>query len=82
MKNYNDKIIKEWNKIKDFIIFHNIEEFSKLFIANPNGSCYKKYSNYDWCKDNFFFGDYKDLLTFYQTIQKRLKYLQLTRVYL
>lgn len=67
MKNYNDKIIKEWNKIKDFNIFHNIEEFSKLFIANPNGSCYKKYSNYDWCKDNFFFGDYKDLLTFYQT---------------
>lgn len=64
---YNNKILKEWNKIKDCNIFGNIEEFAKLFECNPNGSCYKKYSNYDWCKENFFFGEYKDLLEFYKT---------------
>jgi hypothetical protein len=52
----NNKIINEWNKIKDYKIFDSINEFAILFDTNPNGSCYKKYSNYPWSKENFFFG--------------------------
>lgn len=63
----NNKIISEWNKIKDYKIFDSINEFAILFDEKPNGSCYKKYSNYDWSKENFFFGNYEDLLTFYKT---------------
>lgn len=63
---YNSKILTEWEKIKAYNIFGNIDEFAKLFERNPNGSCYKKYSNYQWCKENFFFGEYKELLEFYR----------------
>lgn len=63
----NNKIINEWNKIKDYKIFDSINEFAILFDTNPNGSCYKKYSNYPWSKENFFFGEYKELLDFYKT---------------
>ncbi|MBQ9481745.1 MAG: hypothetical protein IJU84_06250, partial [Clostridia bacterium] len=61
------RIISEWNKISEYGIFDNIDEFAKLFKINPNGSCYKKYSNYEWSKENFFFGTYKELLDFYRT---------------
>jgi very-short-patch-repair endonuclease len=61
------KIINEWEKIKNFNIFNNIDEFSKLFEINPNGLCFRKYTNYPWCKENFFFGTYNELLTFYKT---------------
>lgn len=67
MEIYNEKIINEWNKIKNYKIFNSINEFAILFDTNPNGSCYKKYSNYPWNKENFFFGEYKDLLNFYKT---------------
>lgn len=63
----NNRIVNEWNKIKDYKIFDSIDEFAILFNKKPHGSCYKKYSNYDWSKENFFFGDYEDLLTFYKT---------------
>lgn len=62
----NKKILKEWEKIKNYAIFKNIDEFAKLFEEKPNGSCYKKYTSYDWCKENFFFGTYQDLLNFYK----------------
>lgn len=67
MKVFDDKILREWNKIKDYKIFDSINQFAILFDTNPNGSCYKKYSNYPWSKENFFFGEYKDLLNFYKT---------------
>lgn len=60
------KIVDEWSKIKDFNIFSNINEFAKLFLNNPNGSCFKKYSKYEWSKDNFFFGTYDELIDFYK----------------
>ncbi len=63
----NNKIVSEWNKIKDYKIFDSINEFAILFDTNPKGACYKKYSNYPWSKENFFFGEYKDLLNFYKT---------------
>lgn len=61
------KIKDEWEKIKDSNIFSNINEFAKLFEDNPKGSCFKKYTNYPWCKENFFFGSYNELLNFYKT---------------
>ena len=61
------RILKEWNKIKNSEIFKNFDEFAKLFNDKPNGSCFKKYTNYDWCKENFFFGTYNELLDFYRT---------------
>ena len=61
------RVLKEWNKIKSFNIFNSIDEFTKLFEKKPEGSCFKKYTKYDWCKENFFFGTYKELLEFYKT---------------
>lgn len=81
------KIKNEWEKIKDFNIFQNIEDFSKLFEEKPNGLCFKKYTSYPWCKGNFFFGSYDELLNFYKTsievpfyLKKRIgeKFVQLT----
>lgn len=67
MNNYPAKIANEWNKIKNFSIFKNIGELAQLFKDKPNGSCYKKYTSYPWSKENFFFGEYKDLLEFYKS---------------
>lgn len=61
------KIIKEWNKIKDFSIFDNIEEFAKLFKEKPYGKCLRKYPTYPWCNENFFFGDIEELNSWYKT---------------
>lgn len=56
----------EWEKIKDSGIFDSFDDFYKVFQDKPYGQCFKKYTNYPWCKENFFFGSYKDLLEFYK----------------
>lgn len=61
-----DIILTEWAKIKDFNIFKSVDEFSKLFDENPGGRCYKKFTNYPWSKENFFFGTYNELLCYYK----------------
>lgn len=61
------KITKEWNKIKDYNIFHDIDEFALLFIEKPYGICMRKYTSYPWCKENFFFGSYDELKEWYLT---------------
>lgn len=40
------KFLKEWNKIKDFDIFQNINEFALLFFKKPYGICLRKYTTY------------------------------------
>lgn len=62
----NKALENEWGKIKE----HNIcsyQEFVRIFKNNPNGKCFRKYPNYSWCKENFFFGEYKELLNYYKT---------------
>ncbi|MGN1201219.1 MAG: hypothetical protein ACI4R8_03030 [Candidatus Caccovivens sp.] len=71
----NVKLEIEWNKIKDYNIC-SYEEFKEIFNKNPFGRCFKKYTNYDWCKDNFFFGDYEDLLKYYKTTSEVPFYLK------
>ncbi len=63
----NRKLLKEWNKIKDFNIFQDINEFALLFYEKPYGICMRKYTSYPWCKENFFFGSYDELKEWYQT---------------
>ena len=64
------RITKEWNKIKDFNIFKDIDEFAVLFIDKPYGICMRKYTSYPWCKENFFFGSYDELKEWYQTTEE------------
>ena len=64
------KITKEWNKIKDYNIFKDIDEFAILFIEKPYGICMRKYTSYPWCKENFFFGSYDELKEWYQTTEE------------
>lgn len=61
------RIIKEWNKIKDFNLFESIEDFAALFSSKPYGVCLRKYTSYPWCKENFFFGTYEELKEWYKT---------------
>lgn len=64
---YKEKKIEEdWNKIKDSDIFESIDELRKLFEENPKGRCFRIYTSYPWSKDNFFFGEYKELLEIYK----------------
>ena len=63
----NRKLLKEWNKVKDFDIFQDINEFALLFYEKPYGICMRKYTSYPWCKENFFFGSYDELKEWYQT---------------
>ncbi len=60
-------IKKEWEKIKNYEIFNSFDDFLELFLVNPSGSCFKKYTTYPWSKENFFFGTYDELLDYYKT---------------
>ena len=60
------RITKEWNKIKDYNIFNDINEFALLFLEKPYGVCLRKYTSYPWCKENFFFGSYDELKQWYK----------------
>lgn len=68
--NMDKRIIKEWNKIKDYNLFTNIDEFALLFVEKPYGVCLRKYTSYPWCKENFFFGSYDELKIWYQTTEE------------
>ena len=61
MKNTSSVLI-EWDKIKDYNIFDSFDEFNKLYVTNPSGKCFRKYANYPWSKENFFFGTYEELM--------------------
>lgn len=67
MKNVDKKLLIEWEKIKQYGIFESIDDFARIYLNNPNGACYKKYTNYPWSKENFFFGEYSELVNFYKT---------------
>lgn len=57
---------KEWNKIKEYNIC-SYEKLKTMFNNKPNGKCYRKYPSFEWCKENFFFGEYNELLNYYKT---------------
>ena len=57
----------EWDKIKDTNIFTSFEEFKVEFDKKPEGKCFRKYTAYPWCKENFFFGTNEELHNYYKT---------------
>jgi len=63
----NKKMIKEWDKIKNYGIYESIEEFKKVYDEKPYGICMRKYTAYPWSKDNFFFGSSEELNDWYKT---------------
>ena len=63
----NPKLLKEWNKIKNSNIFNSFVCFAEFYYSNGEKSCYRKFTNEPWSKENFFFGTYQDLLNFYKT---------------
>lgn len=69
-KTMDKRVIKEWNKIKDYNIFQDIEQFAQLFIEKPYGVCLRKYTSFPWCKENFFFGSYDELKEWYKTTEE------------
>ncbi len=62
----NKKLLKEWKKIETANIFSNLEEFADFYYANGEKSCFRIITSEPWSKENFFFGDYSELLNYYK----------------
>lgn len=62
----NKKLLKEWNKIKDFNVFQSFENFAEFYYLNGEKSCFRINTNEPWSEDNFFFGEYSELLAYYR----------------
>lgn len=61
------KLLKEWEKIKDSDIFASFEDFAEFYYTNGEKPCFRINTNEPWSKDNFFFGEYSELLVYYKT---------------
>lgn len=64
--NTNKKLLREWKKIANTDIFVSFDDFVQFYYANGEKCCYRKYTNENWSKDNFFWGTYEELLEFYK----------------
>ena len=62
----NKNLLKEWAKIEYADIFPSLEHFAKYYYANGAKKCFRINTNDPWSKDNFFFGEYSDLLVYYK----------------
>lgn len=67
----NKRLIKEWDKIKDSDVFSSLESFAEFYYANGEKKCFRINTNEPWSKDNFFFGEYADLLVYYKEEQPK-----------
>lgn len=67
----NKKFLKEWDKIKDSDVFSSLESFAEFYYANGEKKCFRINTNEPWSKDNFFFGEYSDLLVYYKEEQPK-----------
>ena len=67
----NKKLLKEWEKIKDSDIFVSFEDFAEFYYTNGEKSCFRINTNEPWSKDNFFFGEYSELLVYYKEEQPK-----------
>ena len=67
----NKKLLKEWEKIKDSDIFTSFEDFAEFYYANGEKKCFRINTNEPWSKDNFFFGEYSELLVYYKEEQPK-----------
>lgn len=64
---YKERAKREWEKIKDHNIFDDFDTFYEFFLKQPVGRCFKKYTRYEWSKDNFYFGSYGGLQNYLKT---------------
>ena len=62
----NKNLLKEWAKIEYADIFPSLEKFAKYYYANGEKKCFRINTNDPWSKDNFFFGEYSELLIYYK----------------
>ena len=67
----NKKLLKEWEKIKDSDIFASFEDFAEFYYTNGEKPCFRINTNEPWSKDNFFFGEYSELLVYYKEEQPK-----------
>lgn len=67
----NKKLLKEWEKIKDSDIFPSFEAFAEFYYTNGEKPCFRINTNEPWSKDNFFFGEYSELLVYYKEEQPK-----------
>ncbi len=65
------KLLKEWDKIKDSDVFSSLESFAEFYYSNGEKKCFRINTNEPWSKDNFFFGEYADLLVYYKEEQPK-----------
>ena len=79
------RITKEWNRIKDYNIFNDIDEFALLFLEKPYGVCYDGESGYsrkhisiayiyEQCKKIYLLGSMPDV--FLQRLKKLILYIE------
>jgi len=62
----NKNLLKEWAKIEYADIFSSLEDFAKYYYTNGEKKCFRINTNDPWSKDNFFFGEYSELLIYYK----------------
>ena len=67
----NKKLLKEWEKIKSSDIFPSFEDFAEFYYTNGEKPCFRINTNEPWSKDNFFFGEYSELLVYYKEEQPK-----------
>lgn len=67
----NKKLLKEWEKIKVSDIFASFEDFAEFYYTNGEKPCFRINTNEPWSKDNFFFGEYSELLVYYKEEQPK-----------
>lgn len=67
----NKKLIKEWIKIEHFGVFSSFEEFVEFYYAHGEKKCFRINTNEPWSKENFFFGEYSELLVYYKEEQPK-----------
>ena len=67
----NKKFLKEWDKIKDSDVFSSLDSFAEFYYTNGEKPCFRINTNEAWSKDNFFFGEYSELLVYYKEEQPK-----------
>ena len=67
----NKKLVKEWTKIEHSGVFSSFEKFVEFYYAHGEKKCFRINTNEPWSKENFFFGEYSDLLVYYKQEQPK-----------
>ncbi len=76
MSNKRMTIEEQWDIIKDYGFFSTFGSFKDSALKKGGVIVFRKYTSYDWCKENIFIGTYQELKEWYKTNTEVPFYLQ------